>query len=226
MYFDLEPKSKREDLYNFDEQLERLLNLLRGRRARAPLITVTGLRRMGKSSLVRTALDESALPHFTLNGMAFSGASMIKKEDLLRMLEGQLNEAAENQRGWRKKLLDVLRGIRWLRVNSKPPWVHFEWERPLKDFDFLDLVSSFRRLARENQTKFVLVFDEAQEFRKLVGYRLQPAIAYIYDDVNEIQMIVTGSQFGFLYDFLGSDDPDSPLYGRGGGGDRSPQALR
>jgi len=36
MYFDLEPKSKREDLYDFDEQFEKLAALLKESRARAP----------------------------------------------------------------------------------------------------------------------------------------------------------------------------------------------
>ena len=40
MYFDLEPKSKREDLYDFDEQFEKLAALLKEPRARAPRATV------------------------------------------------------------------------------------------------------------------------------------------------------------------------------------------
>lgn len=225
MYFDLQPKNRRADLYDFENQLGQLLELLRGPRARVPLITVIGPRRTGKTSLVKTALTESGLPHLTLNGMAFAEVPVIKKRSLLLSLERELNETIEREKGWGKKLLGVLDGIRWLKVNSKPPFVHFEWKRP-KDVDLIDLAYSFNRLARESRTKFILVLDEAQEFRRLVGYSLQKLMAHIYDNVEGIQMIVTGSQVGFLHDFLGVDDSESPLYGRGTADIQVPRITR
>jgi len=191
------------------------MDLLRGRRARAPLITVTGLRRVGKTSLIKTALVESGLPHVTLSGHAFADKPAIKQRSLMALLERELNDVVREQKKWGNKLLEVLRGIRWLRVNSRPPWIHFEWERPIRDFDMLDLFYSFNRLAQENGTKFLFVFDEAQEFKRLKGYSLQKLMAHTYDNLNGIQMIVSGSQFGFLYDFLEVDNPRAPLYGRG-----------
>jgi len=215
MYFDLEPKSSREDLYDFNEQFDKLLDLLQGRRARDPLIIVTGSRRVGKTSLLQTAINESGIPHIIINGMAFAEVPVIKRRNLLRALERELNDAIEREKKWGKKIIDILKGIRWLRVDSKPPWIQFEWERPERDFDLLDVVQSFNRLARKHETKFVFVLDEAQEFRKIKGYKLQALMAHIYDYLKNVQMIVTGSQFGFLHDFLGVDDPGSPLYGRG-----------
>jgi hypothetical protein len=193
MYFDLGPKQRREDLFDFDDQFNTLLGLLRGRRARAPLIMVTGSRRVGKTSLVQTALNESGLPNLTLSGAPFADMPTIKRQNLLRVLELELNETVEKEKRWGEKFLDVLSGVRWLKVNSKPPFIHFEWERPVRELDLLDLIYSFKRLARQNKTRFVFVIDEAQE----------------------IQMIVTGSQIGFLHDFLELDNPNAPLYGRG-----------
>jgi AAA+ ATPase superfamily predicted ATPase len=99
-------------------------------------------------------------------------------------------------------------------VNSKFPWVFFEWERRSEELDLLDIIHSFDSLAEKSGTKFILVLDEAQEFRKLRGYSLSSLLAYIYDQVKNVQLIVTGSQVGFLYDFLGLEDPNAPLYGR------------
>ena len=214
MYFDLEPKSNRKDLYNFENQLSKLLDLLRERRARAPLLVVKGLRRTGKTSIVRTALGESGLPHLIVDGRRFATAATIKRGDLFDSIGRDLNHSLEENQKWRDKLLDLLGGVVWLRVNSKPPWVHFEWKKP-REPDLMDLLHSFHSFARRNRTKFVLVLDEAQEFRKLVGYRLQPLMAHVYDYVDGIQMIVTGSQVGLLNDFLQVDDPDAPLFGRG-----------
>jgi AAA+ ATPase superfamily predicted ATPase len=59
------------------------------------------------------------------------------------------------------------------------------------------------------------VIDEAQEFNRLVDYKIQPILADIYDNRHEIQTIVSGSQVGLLNDFLGAEDPESPLFGRG-----------
>jgi AAA+ ATPase superfamily predicted ATPase len=223
MYFDLEPKSTREDLYDFDEPFGKLLDLLRGKRARAPMIVIVGPRRAGKTSLLQTALSESNMPHLILSGMAFTEVPVIKTRGLLRALERELNDAIEREKKWGEKFLDILKGIRWLKVNSKPPWIHFEWERLDREFDLLDVLQSFNRLARNHRTKFVFVLDEAQEFRKLKGYRLQTLMAYAYDYLKNVQMIVTGSQFGFLHDFLEVEDPGSPLYGRGMAEVRAPR---
>jgi AAA+ ATPase superfamily predicted ATPase len=214
VYFDLEPKSRREDLYGFDKELNDLLSLLHAKRGWAPLIVVTGIRRIGKTSLVQTALNEAALPHLILNGRAFADVPTIRKTGLLRRLEDELNVTIEKQKGWGERLLEVLKGVRWVRVNSKFPWVLFEWERRSEELDLLDIVHSFDSLAEKSGTKFILVLDEAQEFRKLRGYSLPSLLAYIYDQVKNVQLIVTGSQVGFLYDFLGLEDPNAPLYGR------------
>lgn len=215
MLFDLEPKTNLKDLYDFEQPFSRLMDLLKGRRARAPLITITGPRRVGKTSLIKTALAESGFPHIIISGNAFADKPAIGKKSLMVLLERELNDVVREQKKWKDKLLEVLRGIKWVRVDPKLPWVHFEWERPIKDFDMLDVFYSLNQLAKENKTKFLLVFDEAQEFRRIKRYSLQKLMAYTYDNLDGIQIIVSGSQFGFLHDFLEIDDPRAPLYGRG-----------
>jgi AAA+ ATPase superfamily predicted ATPase len=215
MYFDLRPKNNLKDLYDFEQPFAQLMGLLRDRRARAPLIMVTGLRRTGKTSLIKTCLAESGLPYLSISGHAFAEEPTIGKRSLMVHLERELNSVIQEQGGWREKILGILRGIRWLRVNSEFPWIHFEWEKATEDFDVLDLLYSFNRLAEESGTKALLVIDEAQEFRKLKRYSLQKLMAFAYDELDHIQMIVSGSQFGLLQDFLGANDPTSPLYGRG-----------
>ncbi|MEM2192251.1 MAG: ATP-binding protein [Candidatus Hadarchaeales archaeon] len=197
-----------------------------GAESDGPLILVVGQRRTGKTSLVRTVLAESGLPNVWLDAHAFAELPTLKKGSLLVILERELNNVVRREKKWRKKLFEALTGVRWLRINSKPPWIHFEWERTDRDFDVLDLIHSFNTLARENGTRFVLVFDEAQEFRKMKGYSLQALMSYIYDNLDSVQMIVTGSQFGFLYSFLGIGNPESSLYGRGAIEIKAPRVSR
>ena len=63
MLFSLEPKSRREDLFNFNYELANLTNALRGSR----LIAVTGLRRTGKTSLMRVALNGSGINYLYID---------------------------------------------------------------------------------------------------------------------------------------------------------------
>jgi AAA+ ATPase superfamily predicted ATPase len=111
MYFDLRPKNNRKDLYDFEQPFAQLMDLLKGRRARAPLITVTGLRRTGKTSLIKTCLTESGLPYLSLSGHAFADEPTIGKRGLMVHLERELNSAIQEQSGWKEKILEVLRGI-------------------------------------------------------------------------------------------------------------------
>jgi len=56
MLFSPEPKTRRQDLYDFNRELSALVTALRAER----LTLVTGLRRTGKTSLLRVALGEAA----------------------------------------------------------------------------------------------------------------------------------------------------------------------
>ncbi len=53
MYFSLEVKSRREDFYDMESELERLKKELKDSLTR--MIVIKGIRRVGKSSLLRVA---------------------------------------------------------------------------------------------------------------------------------------------------------------------------
>ncbi|MGC8614142.1 MAG: AAA family ATPase, partial [Conexivisphaera sp.] len=58
LLFDLMPKRRREDLYDFEEEMRALMDACAGGR----LVVITALRRMGKTSLLLTSLNEGKLP--------------------------------------------------------------------------------------------------------------------------------------------------------------------
>jgi AAA+ ATPase superfamily predicted ATPase len=214
MLFNPAPKEKREDLYDFDEPFRKLSTLLQEPVERSPLIVVKGMRRTGKTSLIKTALNKLGLPYLYIDGREFATIPAITKRDLLKELERELNLMIKRHRRWRTKLSVVLRGVRWIKLTNKFPFLHFEWRRPA-DMDISDLVQAFQVLSGDIGKRVVLVLDEAQHFVRLVNYRLQYLLAHIYDHVHEIQTIVSGSEVGLLYDFLETDDPEAPLFGRG-----------
>lgn len=57
------------------------------------------------------------------------------------------------------------------------------------------------------------MFDEVQLLEDLLRSELAQLIAYLYDQTS-LRIILTGSEIGLLYDFIGFDNPESPLYGR------------
>lgn len=212
MYFDEAPKIQRKDLYNFEEQFDLFKRALR-RGAR--LVVITGLRRTGKTSLLLTTLNDSKLPYLVLDGRVFANRATVTREDLVLALEQSINDFVSRQKSWAQRALDWLRKIRGVEVTLRPPKVSLAWGPSAKEAaDITQIFESLGKLAEKRKKRFVIAFDEAQEFRKLVGYDITMILAHIYDYVPSLQIVVTGSQVGLLRDFLGDEKPKAPLFGR------------
>ena len=62
-------KEKRKDLYDFENELNRLLTFYRDKLSR--LIVIKGLRRTGKTSLLRVSLNEAKLGYVLIDMREF-----------------------------------------------------------------------------------------------------------------------------------------------------------
>ena len=60
MLFDLNPKVRREDLYDREDELREIFRAID---LKERFIVIYGVRRVGKTSLLRVALRESKVPH-------------------------------------------------------------------------------------------------------------------------------------------------------------------
>lgn len=60
----------------------------------------------------------------------------------------------------------------------------------------------------------IIAIDEAQELRKVNWLRFDRLFAYVFDNLTNIGLVLSGSQVGLLYSFLGLHDPKAPLFGR------------
>jgi hypothetical protein len=191
LLFDERPKERREDLYDREKEIEELKRSI-GR----PLILLTGIRRIGKTSVLRVALSELDIPYVLID--ARSLRRNYSRSDLFRLI-------AQGLSGSLDKIKDLLMGIRGLRVMGVE--VEVSW----RGSDSLSLVELFDRL---NKKKIVIAIDEAQRLRGPRSSELKDAIAHAYDYDQNISFILTGSEVGLLYDFIGIEDSRSPLYGR------------
>ncbi|QIW24547.1 ATP-binding protein [Sulfolobus sp. S-194] len=196
MLFDTSPKDNRKDFFDREKEIEKLKEL------RTPITLVLGLRRTGKSSLIKVSLNELNIPYIYLDLRKFEEESYISYKDFLLELQSEINRLYKRF----TSILDFLKSIKGVSVMGNE--IRFSWKREKVRFsDLLDMLE-------ESFNKFIIVFDEAQELIKLRGINLTPVLAYVYDNLKNVKIIMSGSEMGLLYDFLKIEDPSSPLFGR------------
>lgn len=195
MLFDTRPKCSREELFDREQELEKLRQAhLKG----TPITVLTGIRRIGKTSLLCVFLNELKAPYILIDARA------LPVNYGLRDLYTLLSRGMSNQR-FISKTRHILERIRGIRI------VGFEVEIAWRGRDHIPLAMLLDYLDRE---KTVIAVDEAQKLRGPRGREFLEALAHAYDYDRNLTFILTGSEVGLLYDYLGIDDPGSPLYGR------------
>jgi len=204
MLFSPKPKTKKEELFDRERELKVLYTALEI----YPLIVVTGLRRVGKSSVVRVFLNENSYPYLYIDGRRIyemSSGSM-SSYSLYKMLEIEFSRLSKS-----RKVLNFLKRIRGINIAGNGI------EIDKQEFDLASLFEKLDKFAGKEGKNFVVFFDEAQYF-KFYGSRggkdILALLSFIYDALDNIKIIITGSEIGMLHDFLKLDDYDSPLYGR------------
>jgi AAA+ ATPase superfamily predicted ATPase len=207
--FDLTPKRCRRDFYDFEHELEQLHRLYLSSR----VVAVLGPRRVGKTSLILTFLNEWSVPNVFVDcrrvSLSSYGASF---RGFAEELSRALNAFISSHRGVAGKLLEHLRGVRGVEIDLSMAKASLRWSRR----DRVDVVSLLERLndfAREEGLRVALVLDELQELQP-INVDFAKLIAYAYDHLANVVVILSGSQVGLLYDMLKVDDPASPLFGR------------
>ena len=203
-YFDIRPKTRREDLYNREEELR---VLTRGIRECNPLILVLGLRRTGKTSLLNVALNETGVTSIIIDCRVFEEKNSIGYKEFINYFLREVNKLRTRHR----MIQQIIERIGWVEVAGFK--VKLRGPR-LGEVMLTQILESLNQWAYENNTCIVIGFDEAQELVKLRGINLLPVIAHAYDYLKNITFIITGSQVGFLHRFLKISNPQSPLYGR------------
>jgi len=193
MYFDPRPKTCREDLYNRERELREFKLALKV----APLVAVTGIRRMGKTSLILVGLSDKPSVIIDLRGVSQSRMALYKR------IEHALNDFFKSNRNIWSGVRDKLKIISGVEVFGVG--VSLSWGK--EKADLATLLKSLEEYG------VIIVFDEIQYVRGPIGKELMEAIAYLYDH-SELRIVVSGSEVGLLYDFLGVENPRAPLYGR------------
>ncbi|BES82846.1 hypothetical protein PABY_24130 [Pyrodictium abyssi] len=99
-----------------------------------------------------------------------------------------------------KSLLKGIRGVRLLGAEVEIRW---------RGRDSISLAGLLEELNKRGE-RIVLVLDEAQLIRPPVSTEIKQAIAYTYDNLENVTVILSGSEIGLLRDFTGTENPESP----------------
>jgi len=195
LYFSLEVKKRREDFYNMEEELETLKREILDPKTR--MIVIKGVRRTGKSSLMRVALNELKTPHIFID-LRLSGP--LTPEAIYEYFSMELSKFLED--GLLRRMLSRVRGV---EISG------LKLEFAEKRMDVLGrILDELGRWAEGRQV--VMALDEAQELRILRGF--DKILAHIYDYVGGIKIMLAGSEIGLLDKLLGISNPKAPLFGR------------
>ena len=196
--FDLGVKTRREDFYNMDYELESLLREFKSPLTR--MIIIKGVRRVGKSSLLRVALSEINTPHLLLDLRA---VGPLTPEGFYDVFTSSLSDFLSKHKGL-SKLLKRISGIEVMGV--KVELTH------KKLITLTNILKEINEWAQSENTSVLLILDEAQELALIRGF--DKLLAHIYDYLNNIKIVLAGSEVGLLSKLIGEGNPESPLFGR------------
>ncbi|WP_281351098.1 AAA family ATPase [Acidianus brierleyi] len=193
----MKPKEDPKDLFDREEELQKLKNGIN-----YPVSLLLGLRRSGKSSLVKVLMKEEDAIWIYLDLRKYETKTFITYKDVIIELEKALNRFPQRI----KKLLEGIKGINVAGLEIKLNWGK-------QKVEISEIFDKLSEISEKEDKKVIIVFDESQELRKLKGYNLLNPLAYAYDNL-KIRFLFTGSEIGMVYRFLKIKDPNSPLFGR------------
>jgi len=206
-YFNPQPKDNRKDLYDMEEELGKLKKFTE----HSPFILIKGLRRTGKTSLVYTIINEFKLKAIVFDLRALPYEGKIDTERFLGMMFISINRFLEKYAEIGRIFLDIIKKIEGIQIAGSG--IQLRREGAVTP-DLVQIFDSLEKTAQKRKERLFLVFDEAQELRRVAKYRVDKLMAYIYDRLKNVALIVTGSEIGVVDDFLRLKDPKAPLYGR------------
>ncbi|AJC71776.1 ATPase [Thermococcus guaymasensis DSM 11113] len=204
MLFDLQPKMRREDLYDREEELKEFSEAVE---LGETLVLLLGIRRLGKSSLLNVALSESGKPFSKIDvrSLYFTHGSIPQELLARKLLEGLL-KSLKGRDKLRIGLVNALSRVKGVKISGIQ--VEFD-EKP----DLSELLERLDAWAEKTGKRVIIAFDEAQYLR-LSGIQYDGLIAYAVDNLPNLTFVLTGSEVGMLHDFIGLDNPRKPLFGR------------
>ncbi len=198
MYFTPEPKTDKKDLFGMDYTLSVLLDYIRDPNTR--MVVIKGLRRVGKTSLLNVALQES---HSFVVKIDVRDGPYAEKHEFLRFLFQKIQQALGES-----LLQKITRSLSALQLGYGTFSTTFYFSQQENLMLFFEHLN---RYLKEKKKILILAFDEAQLLKR-IGFDY--LLASIFDNYTQIKIVLTGSEIGLLDQFVGKHDAHAPLFNR------------
>lgn len=203
MLFSIGPKTKPEELFNREKELRELENVVEKDR----IIILDGLRRIGKTSLLKVFFHETDHFNTFIDCRNFIKGNTIDSEEFDNAIFEEIRKEIKST-AFRK----ILSSISGVSIGG----IEVNFEKSMNSRNLGTVLNEIDKALQGKNKKFIIAFDEAQylRFYGRGGKDFLYLMAYVYDNLKNIVFVLTGSEVGMLFDFLKLDDPDQPLYGR------------
>lgn len=192
MYFSPEPKEKKKDLYDFEYEYSALKNAIL---KEDKLIVIKGLRRTGKTSLMKVVYNELDCPKCFIDARIIEPKQKEIYNAIINGIRTGISSVYLDEKA--KEMINSLK-IEFLGVG-----ISFKHE-------ITNFFSNVDELLEKKKTKFVLFIDEVQ---RLKPARIDSILGYLFDNTKNIKLVLAGSEIGVLDEVLG-EETESALYGR------------
>ena len=185
MYFEIEPKGKTEDFFNYKYEYSQLKKAIE---KREKITAVIGVRRVGKTSLLNIAFNETRHMKLWLDGRI---VTQPKKEVFAAIFDTVKNGKPK-----------IFGKIESLNLTAFGVGLGIK----LTSDGQAQIENKIR-----NAGDVTVFIDEAQ---RMDADDLADVLSYAYDRFPKLCFVISGSEIGLLEEILGENDADHPLYGR------------
>lgn len=202
-YFSTGIKKLRENFYNFESEADELLHAIESDATR--FIVITGMRRVGKSSIVNVLLNEMEYPYIWVDTRELG---TINVDCFYRSMADALSTFLRENRGFFGGIKNKLEKIKGFSISTPLIGGGITVDVEQKN---LYIISNVLKILNK-QGKSILVIDEAQNFGTIDGF--DNILAFIYDNLENIKVVLTGSEINLTDTLLGAKNPEAALFGR------------
>ncbi|WMT50553.1 MAG: ATP-binding protein [Ferroplasma sp.] len=204
MLFDITPKDNIKDLYGREQE-----TLLLKRCVTEPLTVIYGIRRTGKTSLLKSVLNSIDMPYIIIDiRELFDESGAIRENEISLKILNELRKSMGISQKLKFFITDILSKINGIEIN------HFKIDIDTsRKYQLNNILEIINEISQKNNSIFILAIDEAQ-YLKYSGKRYNNILSWAYDSLKNIHIIITGSEIGILEDFIDIENTESPLFGR------------
>ncbi|MEJ2781250.1 ATP-binding protein [Stygiolobus sp. CP850M] len=213
MLFDTRPKTERKDFFDREREIEELKDVI----THNDFAAVLGIRRIGKTSLVKVTLNElpdyvtltinlgklgskKSYPMETFSKLFLEGAAEVIRK---HTFAGKVSKIIANRLGINPE--DILE-LNWIKIGVKL--------REFKTEDVDEVIRALDSIARDNKKGLVIFIDEVQNIKKVKGFDIGSFFHDIYEWCENTVVIVSGSFIGVAEEILNQVEEEKPFYGR------------